>query len=186
MSILMEKPYKRKVLYILGELSERDFDWIIATGYKKEIPVGTVLIQEGIPNEALYIVLKGTLSVSMAGLGNREISQVGCGEVLGEMSFVDERPPSATVRASEDSVVLVIPRQPLMEKLQKDVLFALRFYRAISKFLSTRLRGVVNWFNDDKDLHLSSEASAQPTEAPTFDEMAIATARFEQLLKRLQ
>lgn len=186
MSIPVERPSRRKVLFILGELSDRDLDWMIATGHKKEVPAGTVLIQEGIANEALYIVLNGTLSVCMAALAGREISTIGCGEVLGEMSFVDDRPPSATVKAIEDSVVLAIPREPLAEKLQQDVLFALRFYRAITKFLSTRLRGAVTWLSDDKDLQLPPDARAERTDAPTVDEMAIASARFDQLLQRLQ
>lgn len=186
MSIPVERPSRRKVLFILGELSDRDLDWMISTGNKKEIPAGTVLIQEGVANEALYIVLKGTLSVSMAALGGREISTIGCGEVLGEMSFVDDRPPSATVKAIENSVVLAIPREPLTEKLQQDVLFALRFYRAITKFLSTRLRGAVTWFSDDKDLQLPPEARSERAEAPATDEMAVGSARFDQLLKRLK
>lgn len=186
MSIPLERPSRRKVLFILGELSDRDLDWMISIGSKEAVPAGTVLIQEGVANEALYIVLNGTLSVSMAALGGREISTIGCGEVLGEMSFVDDRPPSATVKAIEESVVLAIPRQPLTEKLQQDVLFALRFYRAITKFLSTRLRGAVNWFSDDKDLKLPPEARSAAVEAQPADEMAVASARFDQLLQRLK
>ncbi|MBD1938228.1 MULTISPECIES: cyclic nucleotide-binding domain-containing protein [unclassified Microcoleus] len=175
----------RKVLFILGELNDRDLDWMLTIGSRQEIAAGTVLIEEGKPTDALYIVLEGTLTVSMAALGNREISTIGCGEVLGEMSFVDDRPPAATVKAIEDSVVLSIPRQPLTEKLQLDVLFALRFYRAITKFLSTRLRGAVNWFSDDKDLRMSHQQDDDLAALPPHD-MALATARFDQLLERLK
>ena len=176
----------RKVLFILGELSERDLDWLLATGSRQEIAAGTVLIQEGEPIDALYIVLDGTLMVSIASLGGREISKLGCGEVLGEMSFVDERPPAATVKAIENSVVLAIPRQSLTEKLEQDVLFALRFYRAITKFLSTRLRGTVNWFSDDRDLPLHPETrTGEPAGQPP-DDMALATARFDHILNRLK
>ncbi len=176
----------RKVLFILGELSERDLDWLLATGSRQEIAAGTVLIQEEEPIDALYIVLDGTLMVSIAALGGKEISKIGCGEVLGEMSFVDDHPPSATVKAIENSVLLAIPRQQLAEKLQQDVLFALRFYRAITKFLSNRLRGAVNWFGDGKDLQLNPEERAGEQAGQAPDDMALATARFDHILKRLK
>ncbi len=173
----------RKVLYLLNELNERDLDWMLTKGSRQQVKAGTILIKEGEPTDALYIVVEGSLTVSIAALGGREISTIGGGEVLGEMSFVDDRPPSATVKAIEDSLVLAIPRKELSEKLQKDVLFALRFYRAITKFLSTRLRGAVNWLSDDKDV-LNSQVSSQETLDPT-DDMALASVRFEKLVKRL-
>lgn len=181
-----KEPSMRKVLFILGELNDRDLDWMLKIGSRREIAAGTVLIHEGQPTDALYIVLDGTLTVSMAALGDKEISTIGCGEVLGEMSFVDNRPPAATVKAIENSVVLAIPRQPLSEKLHQDVLFALRFYRAITKFLSTRLRGAVNWFSDDKDLRINHHSQADDTSIQPADDMSLATARFDQLLKRLK
>lgn len=186
LSNFVERPSMRKVLYILGELSDRDLDWMLANGTKKHIAAGTILIKEGIPTDALYIVLEGTLTVSMAALGGREISTIGCGEVLGEMSFVDDRPPAATVKAIEDAVILSIPREPLTDKLQQDVLFALRFYRAITKFLSTRLRGAVNWFSNDKDLRLNPEDQEAASVEPVMDDMTLATAKFDQLLQRLK
>jgi CRP/FNR family cyclic AMP-dependent transcriptional regulator len=176
----------RKVFYILGELSERDLEWIIATGRREEVTAGTILIQEGVPTDALYIVLDGMLTVSMAALGGREITTIGCGEVLGEMSFVDDRPPAATVKALENSLVLSIPRQPLAEKLQQDVLFALRFYRAITKFLSTRLRGAVNWFSEDKEARSNPDSPELDLTLQPPEDMTLAKSRFENLLQRLK
>jgi CRP/FNR family transcriptional regulator, cyclic AMP receptor protein len=59
---------------------------------------------------------------------------------MGEMSFVDQAPPSATVQAMEPSFVLDIPRRRLNAKLAEDAGFAARFYRALSMFLAARLR----------------------------------------------
>ena len=87
----------RKALFLLRILSDSDIDWLVAAGTRKRIPRGTVLIHEGIPFDAVYFVLDGTFGVSVAALGGREIAQLKCGEIVGEMSFVDSRPPSATV-----------------------------------------------------------------------------------------
>lgn len=172
------------VLAILGELSDRDIDWMIANGSKEKITTDTILITEGEPIDALYIVIDGTLKAYVAALGDKEIGMVSCGEVLGEMSFVDGRLPSATVKAIEDSLVLSISKHKLNEKLEKDVLFSLRFYRAITKFLSTRLRGTVTRLSDRQDL-LNPENHGNENTGAIFDNN-VAQSRFELLIKRFK
>src|SRR3954468_189 len=119
----------RHVLYILGELDDDDVEWLLATGERRQVPVGTAIIDEGLTPSALFLILDGTLSVTTAAMGGREVGQLGCGTLAGEMSFVDALPPSATVQASEDALVLAIPRAALSARLRNDAAFAARFYR---------------------------------------------------------
>ncbi len=49
-----------------------------------------------------------------------EISHVLEGEVIGEVSFIDSRPPSATVTAKRDSMVGAVPAPLLRQKLDAD------------------------------------------------------------------
>ena len=131
-----------KALFILGELDNDDLDWISQKSKKKILAPGETLIYEGQTINALYIVLTGTLSVSIKPLPNKELAKIFSGEVVGEISFIDTRPPLATVKAIEKSIVLEIPRLQLIKKLQ-DRGFASRFYRGISLCLSDRMRGTV-------------------------------------------
>lgn len=186
-SISSQPDFMSKVLVILGELSDRDIDWMLANGTRTQVLPGTTLIAEGKPLDALYIVLDGTLSVSVSSLGGKEIGTIISGEVLGEMSFVDGRLPSASVTAIEECLILSIPRRLLTEKLEQDVLFSLRFYRAITKFLSSRLRGTVKRFGEESD-YLSDQdpddegAIPQNVENPED----LAESRFQWLLQRLK
>ncbi len=172
-----------KALVILSELNHRDIDWMINNSVQEKIERGTILIHEGKPINALYIVLEGSLSVSVASVGDREISRIGQGEVLGEMSFIDGRLPSATVKALDTSVVLSIPKQKLSEKLEQDVLFALRFYRAVTKFLSSRLRNTVNRFSDRPQSSRLPPAVLNPEEIDHFQD---GLSKFNWILKRLK
>ncbi|OLP20187.1 cyclic nucleotide-binding protein [Leptolyngbya sp. 'hensonii'] len=177
----------KKVLFILGELSDDDIDWMIDTAATEEISAGTVLIQEGQPIDALYIVLSGTLKVLVESLGGKEVARLSTGEVVGEMSFVDARPPSATVKAIEDSLVISIPRQQLAAKLQQDVGFASRFYRALAIFLSDRLRGTVSRLGYGKDSPLENPSGKENEPNPNMlDNLTLAGARFDWLLRRLR
>ncbi|OCQ97995.1 cyclic nucleotide-binding protein [Oscillatoriales cyanobacterium USR001] len=174
-----------KVLVILGELNDRDIDWLLANGTRQQIPAGTELIGEGKPIDALYIVLEGILSVSVLALGNREIGKIVSGEVLGEMSFVDGRLPSASVKAIKECLILSIPREKLTEKLEQDVLFSLRFYRAITKFLSTRLRGTVSRFSQDPDYLIFQDSSTEEPNQAALDNSNLAKSRYDWLMDRL-
>ncbi len=134
----------RKALYILAELSDREFEWLLRVGRLETIPAGVTLIHEGDPISALYLVLDGTLSVTIGALGGREIARLSAGDVVGEMSFLDRRSTSATVRAVGEVLLWSIVRSQLAAKLSEDSSFAAHFYHALGIWLSHRLRGTMS------------------------------------------
>jgi CRP/FNR family transcriptional regulator, cyclic AMP receptor protein len=174
----------KKVLFLLGELNDDDIDWLIQTGTRQEIAQDAILIEEGKPIEALYILLTGCLGVKVAALENREVARLSCGEVIGEMSFLDGRLPSATVQAIESSLVLSIPRRELAAKLRQDIGFAYGFYRALSIMLSNRLRRIVNQLGDLKDQALI-EAGVDDVALEISDNIDLASTRFDWILRRI-
>ena len=133
----------KKVLSLLGILSDQDVEWIVRTGIRRKIPVGTPIILEGKPNDALFFILGGEFSVTSA-KASGEIARVRSGEVVGEVSFVDSRPPSATVTAKLDSVVGAVSMEALQRKLEDDLGFASRFYKSMAVILADRLRASRN------------------------------------------
>lgn len=177
----------RKALLFLGILNDSDIDWMVAAATKQEISAGDTLIHEGKTVDYVYLVLDGQLIVSVNALGDREVARLRCGEVVGEMSFVDSRPPSATVRALEKSQVLAIPRSRLETKLTQDIPFSARFYRAIAVFLSDRLRGTVGLLGYGPGQPLDEASSyADEISTDTLDNLSLAGARFELLQRRLR
>src|SRR6185436_5638115 len=97
----------RKVLFIFGQLTDADVEWLAKHGRRRRVAASTVLIHQDVPVDTLYVVLRGELAV-MQGPSKKEIARLGAGEIAGEMSFVDARPPSATVVARGDAVVYAI------------------------------------------------------------------------------
>jgi len=73
-----------------------------------------------------------------------EIAVLEQGELVGELSFLDSRPPNATVTAARETTVLAVPRWKLDAKLEEDAEFAARFYRALGVLLANRLRKTVS------------------------------------------
>lgn len=176
----------RKALFFLGILSDSDIEWMMGAGSKLEVAPSQILISEGQPVDSMFLVLHGKLTVFVRAMGNRELARLQCGEVVGEMSFVDSRPPSATVQALEPSVVLKIPRSRLQAKLDQDPPFAARFYRALAVFLSDRLRGTVAHLGYGKGMDLDNDTVyGDEIDRDTLDNLSLAGARFDWLQRRL-
>jgi len=131
----------RKALYILGDLNDADVAWLVEAGERLTLPAGSLVIRSGEPVDSLYIVTDGALEVLLP--GGRRIAELGPGDILGEMSLIEKRPPTASVRALEETRVLAVPQARLRDQLDRDQGFAARFYRAIAVFLSDRLRSTV-------------------------------------------
>jgi CRP/FNR family transcriptional regulator, cyclic AMP receptor protein len=177
----------RKALLFLGILNDSDVDRMIAIGTKQVVPTGTILIREGKLIESIFIVLDGAFAVTTASLGAKQIAHLKAGEILGEMSFVDSRPPSASVTALENSWVLNIPRNRLAEVIDQDVHFASRFYKAIAVFLSDRLRSTVGLLGYSQTKGLEQErVYVDEIDADTLDNLELAGARFDLLQKKLR
>ena len=171
----------KNVLFILGQLTDLDADWLAATGRKLALAPGTTIIAEGHAVDAITIVLEGEVVARLETLG-QELARMGPGEIVGEMSFIDAAPPSATVEASTGCVVLQVPRQALTARLSTDDAFAARFYKAIAMLLSDRLRAA----NARKGAPRAAGALQDDELDPSFlDNVSLAGDRFSRMLKRL-
>jgi CRP/FNR family cyclic AMP-dependent transcriptional regulator len=176
----------KRVLYLLGQLSDLDVEWMMAKGRKERVPAGTVMIREGQPIDALYIILDGVLEVAGRSLGTEKPIRLGCGEVVGEVSFVDSRPPTATVTAAVDSTILSVPRGPLKSRLEQDSEFAARFYRAIAIFLAQRFRDTGRRLGYGKDRPIQEDEEYEgELGAEVLDSIHVAGSRFDRVLQRL-
>jgi CRP/FNR family transcriptional regulator, cyclic AMP receptor protein len=128
----------RKALYILADLHDEDIIWMARNAAVRRLASGDTLISAGIAVTHLYFVIEGTLEVIVG--ADTRVAELGLGDVVGEMSFVEKRLPSASVRALSDAQVIAIPRETLLAGFAQDSGLGMRFYRALAVFLSDRLR----------------------------------------------
>jgi CRP/FNR family cyclic AMP-dependent transcriptional regulator len=179
----------RKVLFLFGQLNDDDVEWMLTAGVRRLVPAGGVLIEQGVPVDALFILLEGKLAVWLRSRrgAERQLATLNAGEIVGEMSFVDARPPSATVKALEDSTVFALAKPRLTAKLAADPAFAARFYRALAIYLSTTVR------ERHRDLAPGGAGEADAEEEDDADELDpnvldgvyLAGERFDRMVKRV-
>ncbi|HBK97143.1 MAG TPA: cyclic nucleotide-binding protein [Microcoleaceae bacterium UBA10368] len=178
---------RKKALFILSQLNNDDINWIVHKGKKEVIYPDAILIHEGRQIDALYIVLKGALIVLIDGDGTKELAEIVSGEIVGEVSFIDARPPLATVKAIEKTELLAIPRRQLIIKLQQDLGFASRFYYGISLCLADRMRGTVRHIEYGRNIELEEpELEREDINPSVMENLALAQAKFNWLMQNVR
>ncbi len=173
----------KNLLFIFGQLTDEDVDWLAKQGERRNVSGSTRVIREGEPVDDVYILLEGMCIVSRDVGG--EIARIGAGEMIGEMSFVDTSPPSASVVADMDSVLLQIPRSALAHRLESDSGFAARFFRAVAMMLSDRLRDAVHARVGSRS---AKEDVLEPGELDpsVLEQVTRAGERFDRMLREVK
>lgn len=113
-------------------------------GRRATLAAGDVAIEEGRPNDRLFVVVRGELEVFLPKTPERltrvSIARVGRGECIGEYSFVDDRPTSASVAATTETEVFTIAQADLERILASDAAAGRVVYRNLLRLLVGRLR----------------------------------------------
>jgi CRP-like cAMP-binding protein len=111
-------------------------------GTVERVASGAHIIEAGARGERdLFVIVSGDLEVYRArGPQEQRLALLGPGDLVGEMSFVDGGPRSASVRALTPSRVLRVRPGDLDGLRERAPAAALDFMREIARILSFRLR----------------------------------------------
>lgn len=107
-----------------------------ATFLRRALP-GDVIIQEGTTGDEMYIIREGRVKVLK---GEIELATLGKWDHLGEMSFVDAAPRSASVVAVEPTDLITIRKDDFYYLLATDAPLGMKLLWAFIQVLSFRLR----------------------------------------------
>jgi len=102
---------------------------------------GHVLIKQGQPGEAAYVILNGEVDI-LLGEGEEEvvIAKKGQHTLLGELSLLSGTLSTATVRAATEVTTLKIKKEVFLELIQGDAVVASHVARVISDKLVQSLQ----------------------------------------------
>ncbi len=106
---------------LFADLGPAELARVRAVATEITMPAGGVLIVEGDPGDALYVLLEGTLAVSRrAGSGEVSLTTVGPGAVQGEIAVLEGGVRRATVRAATPARLVRIGRDDLFDVLARE------------------------------------------------------------------
>jgi signal transduction histidine kinase len=104
---------------------------------ERKYSAGQQIFSEGDPGDGVYVLLQGRVEISarLTQEAEQVFTQIGPGEMLGEMAVLEVKPRSATAKAVQDSVLAFIPRAELLAMIQRSPALAMELLREISRRL---------------------------------------------------
>src|SRR5260221_1818149 len=126
----------------IGHLKEDDRDLLSSYGEFFPGHPGNVIIEEGVLQTEVFVVISGELEVRAHQEDGTEVllAQVGPGETLGEISLFDPGPAAATVTAVEFTQLWRIADADLMHFMEENPGSGNVLFRTLASILAQRLR----------------------------------------------
>ena len=113
---------KRVVRNCYGpSLSDEQIDAFIGDALIKRVAAGEVLFREGEAPDALYLIRRGSVTVSRRQNGRDIVlAYVSAGNYVGEMALVSDSPRSATVTAAAPGEVVILEARRFKKLLEQN------------------------------------------------------------------
>jgi CRP/FNR family cyclic AMP-dependent transcriptional regulator len=125
--------------------------------YIRRCVAGEKIVQQDVPADAVYVILKGRANVSLPARDGRVLilREIGHAEIIGEVSLLDGGLPSATVTAVTAVELMAVDRQSFMNLLEERPKIAV----ALLPVLASRLRRLTAWADDLAGLPLPARVA---------------------------
>ncbi|MDQ6660209.1 MAG: cyclic nucleotide-binding domain-containing protein [Chloroflexota bacterium] len=117
---------------LFHNLNKKELQALARVCKEQQYSAGTTVISEGTTGVGLYILTKGEVRITQ---GDKQLNTAGAGEVLGEMSLLDDLPRSATVTAVDDVTALLLPSWEFRVTVKDHPDIALKLLSVLSKRL---------------------------------------------------
>jgi CRP-like cAMP-binding protein len=127
---------------LFAGMTPADVEVVLAASEQRVLVAGEELFGEGDAGDALWILRSGRVEIykRIRGDVDRVLASLAAGEVIGEMSFVDGSPRSASARTAEASEFAVLSRGAFERVHRERPDVAAVFYRNLAATMASRLR----------------------------------------------
>ncbi len=144
-------------IYLFKDLNDSELGAVAAVAEVQSLAPGAEVFEQGDKATALYVIGFGTVRVHRKGSEGDDIpvTTLGTGSHFGEMAFIDEEKRSATVTAAEKTDLIKIRYDKLSSVLEENPAIAIKFFKALSKFLCGRLRVTTNDLSFAREKNIS-------------------------------
>ena len=158
-------------LDVLATLTEADVEWLSEHGAPRKFAAEEAITDRGDENPGVFLILEGTVRRTTEGMEDSFCS----GDVVGLVALLDGDRAASTFVAETDGLAFELPQADLRAKLDLDVGFAARFYRALAELAAKHLRR-----------ELGSDAPAPTGSTAARADGGLAEDRMRRLIRRLE
>ncbi|MBY0578359.1 MAG: GGDEF domain-containing protein [Burkholderiales bacterium] len=127
---------------LLRDVPESVLRLVMEHAVPLEVAPGEVLLSPERENHHVYLLLSGTLSLRFDSLDSPEIRELSAGISVGEMSLIDDAPPSAYVVAKEAGRVLRLHRDIILGLVTANPV-AYNLLRLLTKWMKANTEHII-------------------------------------------
>ena len=108
-------------MHIFAGLSEEALEALAAACLRFKAAPGKVLVKEGMPGREMFLIGQGRVEVIKRGGSPRKVilATLGAGDLFGEMSLIECRTRSASIRCVEPCVLYSLKSGDLLKLFRK-------------------------------------------------------------------
>ena len=131
-----------KGVYLFADLSADERGRLARIVVPMKLPAGFQIFRAGEEATALYLIKDGSVRIAtFSPSGARiEVATLASGSHFGEMALIDGAQRSASAETLEPTAIFRFDYDKIQALLDSSPPTASRFYRAVARFLSNRLR----------------------------------------------
>ncbi len=154
-----------KTARIFDDLSIDEVEVLASAMFYAEFDENRPLVYEGEPGNELFIIVKGTVAVSVKSEGKDiELVRLGAGDFFGEMAMLEQESRSATCKAVDAVSCLVLKSRDFSSVIEEQPKIAASVLRNMLKITSGRLLNtdsllsqIIQWGDDAKTRAITDE-----------------------------
>lgn len=117
---------------IFGSCTPSEIEAIVAVAQESGFQPGQIVVTQGTPGQAFYLILSGRVEIIRDG---QSLGAFGPGDFFGEMSLLDQAPRSATIRALEPTLCLMLSSWDFKGLLEQYPSIAVKLLEVLSRRL---------------------------------------------------
>lgn len=140
----MKKLWALRSTLLFDDIDGELLDALAVRSAEVEVAKGDVVVAEGDPGDALFVVMSGVVTIEREG---KVVAQLGAGQAFGELALVDGLPRQATVLAEKQSLLLRLPRDTFDAALAEHPEIGLGL-----------TRGLVRWLRQGEEMPRTTES----------------------------
>jgi uncharacterized membrane protein len=116
------------------DLGTEDVQALAKSVVERRYPAGQMIMSQGDPGTAMFIVADGHVNIHLPGEASRRISlkDVSVGEYFGELALFDDKPRSASAVATTAAILLELDRKTLSDYLTQRPHAAMTLLRTLA------------------------------------------------------
>ncbi|HEU0197656.1 MAG TPA: cyclic nucleotide-binding domain-containing protein [Nevskiaceae bacterium] len=146
-------------IYLFSQLEDDEMARVEGIAQERRYSGGERIFDQGDEADALYVIKFGSVQIRQ---NNKDddasmiVRTLGSSSHFGEMSFIEAEKRSASVNVMEPSELIIIEYAKLAKLLDAEPKLAMKFYRAVARYLSGRLRRTTTDLGFARDRNLRS------------------------------